>query len=164
MYSSSCYYYDVGSKPVIPERFSIVFFSCHVPFSPAGLHPFVIHVHLILIFLLLWTHTLTFCILHIFLISSFFTLSILVLPAILSSDFISQTSNILLVLAVSVLVSAAYVKIGRTAVLQMRTFASVPRNLLDQTVSFRHPDILDALIAWSLMYLLYPLNIKSRIP
>ena len=32
--------------------------------------------------LLLWTHTLTFYILHFFLLSSFFTMSILVLPAI----------------------------------------------------------------------------------
>ena len=53
---------------------------------------------------------------------------------------------ICLVLPASGLVSAAYVSIGLTIVLYIRTLASVLKNLFDQIVLLRQPDILMALI------------------
>ena len=67
--------------------------------------------------LLLCTHDVMFWIPHVSHILSFRILSLLVLFIILLSVFISVTSNICIVFAVSVRVSAAEVSTGRTALL-----------------------------------------------
>ena len=97
--------------------------------------------------LLLFTQSPIFWIPHSSLTFSLLTLSSLVTFVILLSVFISVVSNICDIFDVSALVSAACVSIGRTIVVYIRTLASVLRNLLDQIVLLRQPDILDALIA-----------------
>lgn len=81
---------------------------------------------------------------------SLLSLSNKVFPTIFFRTFISVLSGSLLVYALSDLVSAMYVIIGRRMVLYILAFVSFSKCLFSQIISLRQPIILLVFITWSL--------------